>query len=70
MAQVIIFAKVKHLSNPQGLSYYNNTRPRYMYMTGKFPAPHELSIRQIPGGMVTPGINSCIKCIVYSIYDY
>ena len=44
---------------PGVLSDYNNTQP---YMKGKFPTSVNcLSGKYFPGGMVTPGIDSCIN---------
>ena len=47
---------------PGVLSDYNNTRPLCMYMKGKFPTSVNCLSGKFPGGgVVTPGIDSCIN---------
>ena len=52
-----------HESIP-GVNY--TPSPRCTYMTGKFPNPVNCLSHKFPGvfrgGMVTPGIDSCITC--------
>ena len=46
----------------------SNTRPPCTYMKGKFPAPVNCLSGKFPGvsrgGMVTPGIDSCITAVI------
>jgi hypothetical protein len=48
----------------------SNTRPPCTYMKGKFPTPVNCLSGKFPGvsrggGMVTPGIDSCISALIF-----